>query len=103
MRANDALNYTEFLSISLVVAATLEALRVFAEQNRWGIVFTVVNGIDGVLTIWCPLKFLHYLAGVKGEKYIENTINVHRFSFIAKKSLHALKVRRHRPSIISVT
>lgn len=31
--------------------------------------------------------------GVKGESYIENTINVHRFSFIAKKSLHALKVR----------
>eukprot|EP00752_Nemacystus_decipiens_P017569 g15744.t1 len=28
---------------------------------------------------------------VKGENYIENTINVHRFSFIAKKSLHALK------------
>lgn len=33
-------------------------------------------------------------AGVKGENYIENTINVHRFSFIAKKSLHSLKVRR---------
>ncbi|CAM9347104.1 unnamed protein product [Pylaiella littoralis] len=28
---------------------------------------------------------------VKGENYIENTINVHRFSFIAKKSLHTLK------------
>eukprot|EP00903_Cladosiphon_okamuranus_P019625 g18047.t1 len=28
---------------------------------------------------------------VKGDNYIENTINVHRFSFFAKKSLHALK------------
>ncbi|CAN0143548.1 unnamed protein product [Scytosiphon promiscuus] len=35
---------------------------------------------------------------VKGENYIENTINVHRFSFIAKKSLHALKVGRERSS-----
>lgn len=33
------------------------------------------------------------VAGVKGENYIENTINVHRFSFLAKKSLHTLKVR----------
>lgn len=42
----------------------------------------------------CRLGFhIFAFAGVKGENYIENTINVHRFSFIAKKSLHTLKVR----------
>lgn len=39
-------------------------------------------------------------AGVKGENYVENTINVHRFSFIAKKSLHALKVRRRAGRVV---
>ncbi|CAM9642515.1 unnamed protein product [Laminaria digitata] len=50
-------------------------------------------GLPGFVTKYNGKPVLINRSGnwVKGESYIENTINVHRFSFIAKKSLHALK------------
>lgn len=47
------------------------------------------------VSVW-NLSVRFFYSGIRGDNYFENDINVHRFSFIAKKGLHSLKVR---PSI----
>ncbi|CAM9381701.1 unnamed protein product [Ectocarpus sp. 4 AP-2014] len=66
-------------------------------QGRFKCIAVIANseslGLPSFITKYNGKPVLINRSGhwVKGENYIENTINVHRFSFIAKKSLHSLK------------
>lgn len=63
-----------------------------AVESQYRVVFC---NSDGVFML-SPFRFVRmrsFRQGVRGANYVENDINVHRFSFIAKKGLHALKVR----------
>ncbi|CAM9240662.1 unnamed protein product [Ascophyllum nodosum] len=66
-------------------------------HGRFKCVAVIANyerlGLPGFVTKYNGRPVLINKSGkwVRGESYIENTINVHRFSFIAKKSLHSLK------------